>query len=149
MSGVLLLTAIFLLCAKAIRARYANDSIKIEDRTRSMLTVVLGFVMGVLVSFTSVGAGAIGVTTLLLLHPKLPLKRIIGTDIAHAVPLTLIAGVGHWFVGSVQWGVLSPLLIGSLPGIIAGSYLAGRVPDGALRILLAIVMIIVAIKLVV
>ena len=95
---------------------------------------MLGMVMGVLVSSTSVGAGAIGVTVLLLLHPKLPVARIVGSDIAHAVPLTLLAGTGHWLLGSIDWKLLTTLLIGSLPGIVIGSYLAGRAGDAAVRV---------------
>ena len=97
----------------------------------------LGVVLGVLVSISSVGAGAIGVTALLMLYPKLPIVRIVGSDIAHAVPLTLIAGAGHWWIGSVDWSLLASLLVGSIPGIAIGSYFASRVPDKVLRPLLA------------
>jgi uncharacterized membrane protein YfcA len=91
----------------------------------------------VLVSISSVGAGAIGVTALLMLYPKLPIVRIVGSDIAHAVPLTLIAGAGHWWIGSVDWSLLASLLVGSIPGIAISSYFASRVPDKVLRPLLA------------
>jgi uncharacterized membrane protein YfcA len=84
--------------------------------------------MGVLVTTTSPGAGAIGATALLLLHPKMPVGRVVGSDIAHAVPLTLLAGAGHWYLGSTKWGLLSTLLIGCVPGVIIGSYLANRAP---------------------
>jgi uncharacterized membrane protein YfcA len=94
-------------------------------------------VLGVLVTISSVGAGAIGVTVLLLLYPKLPMARIVGSDIAHAVPLTLVAGIGHWFLGSVNLPMLTSLLCGSIPGIIRGSMLAVRVPEWVLRPLLA------------
>src|SRR5215468_348306 len=76
-----------------------------------------------------VGAGAIGMTALVLLYPRTPIARLVGSDIAHAVPLTLIAGVGHWLLGSVDWVLLSSLVIGSLPGIFFGSHLSARVPD--------------------
>jgi uncharacterized membrane protein YfcA len=144
---VLVLTSVFLFCAKSIRSRYASRVSQLNSRTVCALTIVLGLVMGILVTSTSVGAGAIGVTVLLLLHPKMPIARIVGSDIAHAVPLTFIAGVGHWFLGSIDWGLLGTLLIGSLPGIVAGSYLAGRAPDGAVRIALALVLVGVAVKL--
>jgi hypothetical protein len=144
---VLVLTSVFLFCAKSIRSRYASRMSQLNSRTVCALTIVLGLVMGILVTSTSVGAGAIGVTVLLLLHPKMPIARIVGSDIAHAVPLTFIAGVGHWFLGSIDWGLLGTLLIGSLPGIVAGSYLAGRAPDGAVRIALAVVLVGVAVKL--
>src|SRR5262249_44447855 len=125
--GILLLvTATFLLMANAVRQRYASAMGGLSIRTISLLTVLLGFVMGALVSFTSVGAGVIGVTALLFLHPKLPIARVIGSDIAHAVPLTFVAGAGHWLFGSIDGRLLQTLLVGSLPGVVAGSYLVGR-----------------------
>jgi uncharacterized membrane protein YfcA len=98
---------------------------------------VLGALLGALVSLSSVGAGAIGVTVLLILYPRLPVARIVGSDIAHAVPLTLIAGVGHWFLGSIDWSLLGLLLLGSLPGIAIGSHVTARIPDRVLRPILA------------
>ena len=147
LAATLLVTSIFLLSAKRIRDRYADRIGNLDPRTTRLLTVLLGLAMGVLVTSTSVGAGAIGVTVLLLLHPKMRIARIIGSDIAHAVPLTLIAGVGHWLLGSVDRTLLGDLLLGSLPGVVIGSYLAGRVPDNVVRIGLALVLIVVAIKL--
>ena len=88
-----------------------------------------GAVLGVLVTLSSVGAGALGVTLLLLLYPRVSMKVIVGSDIAHAVPLTLVAGAGHWWLGSVDVPLLASLLSGSIPGIILGSYLSARVPD--------------------
>ena len=90
-----------------------------------------------LVSLSSVGAGAIGVTVLLILYPTLPAARLVGSDIAHAVPLTLIAGLGHWLIGQVDLHLLVSLLVGSVPGIIIGSLVAARVPDRVLRPILA------------
>jgi uncharacterized membrane protein YfcA len=84
---------------------------------------------------------------LLLLYPKLPMARIIGSDIAHAVPLTLVAGSGHWMMGAVDWHLMGSLLVGSLPGILIGSYSAVRVPETALRLVLATTLIVVATKL--
>jgi uncharacterized membrane protein YfcA len=110
-------------------------------------TIVTGAVLGVLVSLTSVGAGAIGVTVLLLLYPRLPTSRIVGSDIAHAVPLTLVAGVGHWLLGSVDGAMLLSLLIGSLPGIAIGSHLSSRSPEALLRNLLAAVLVLVGLRL--
>jgi uncharacterized protein len=111
------------------------------------LTVAVGAVLGVLVSISSVGAGAIGVTALILLYPQLPIARIVGSDIAHAVPLTLVAGLGHWWLGSINLSLLIPLLLGSVPGIVLGSYVVTRVPETALRLLLAGTLAIVATKL--
>ena len=100
-----------------------------------------------LVSASSIGAGALGVVALIILYPQLPMARIVGSDIAHAVPLTLVAGAGHWIMGSVDWHIISSLLVGSLPGIVLGSYVAIRVPERALRLVLAATLVIVAGKL--
>ena len=101
------------------------------------LPVALGLVIGALVTLTSVGAGAIGVVVLMLLYPRLPLPRIVGADIAHAVPLTLVAGLGHASIGSVDWRLLGMLLAGSLPGIWLGGRLMLKTPERAVRTLLA------------
>ena len=130
-------TAVVLVLRKRIIARYAPVLATMRPRRRRMLTVGMGAVLGVLVSISSVGAGAIGVTFLILLYPNLPMARVVGSDIAHAVPLTLIAGVGHWMLGLTDLGLLTSLLFGSIPGIILGSYAAPRIPDAALRYLLA------------
>jgi hypothetical protein len=103
----------------------------------------MGAVLGVLVTLSSVGAGAIGVTVLLLLYPRVATKRIVGSDIAHAVPLTLLAGLGHGTLGTLDLHALAWLLVGSFPGIFIGSVLSARVPDVALRYVLAIVLFIV------
>jgi uncharacterized protein len=107
------------------------------DKKMRLLTVALGAVLGVLVSISSVGAGAIGVTALLALYPRLPTVRIVGSDIAHAAPLTLIAGAGYWVLGSIDRPLLGSLLIGSIPGIAIGSQLAARAPEKVLRPVLA------------
>ena len=104
------------------------------------LPVLLGAVIGTLVTFTSVGAGAIGVTVLLLVYPLLPLPRVIGADIAYAVPLTLVAGLGHASLGSVDWGLLAQLLAGSLPGIWIGSRLVTRTPERLIRSALSVLL---------
>jgi uncharacterized protein len=111
------------------------------------LTILVGGVLGTIVSLSSVGAGAIGVTCLLLLYPKLPAVKIVGSDIAHAVPLTLVAGIGHWLLGSVDFAVFGLLILGSVPGVLLGSYAAVRLPEPALRLVLAAALLIVAAKL--
>ncbi len=111
------------------------------------LTVLTGAILGVLVSISSVGAGALGATALMFLYPRLPTVKIVGSDIAHAVPLTLIAGLGHWWLGNINFLLLFSLLLGSIPGIIAGSYSTRFVPEGVLRPMLAVVLILVAAKL--
>jgi uncharacterized membrane protein YfcA len=143
----LFVTALTLVFRERIVARYAARMENVSPRTVAMLTVATGAVVGVLVSITSVGAGAIGVTALVLLYPKLTTARIVGSDIAHAVPLTLIAGLGHWLLGSINVPVLLSLLLGSIPGILVGSQLAIWVSERALRYLLACVLVVVAAKL--
>ena len=115
--------------------------------TVSRWTILLGAILGVLVSVTSVGAGALGTTALLILYPKLPVARIAGSDIAHAVPLTLIAGIGHWFMGSVDFSLMLALLVGSIPGIIVGSLVSARSSDALLRPVLAVTLLIVSVRL--
>jgi uncharacterized membrane protein YfcA len=147
LGAVLLVTASFLLAGRKIRERYAGRLDGLDPRNARLLTVALGLAMGALVTATSVGAGAIGVTVLLILHPKMAPGRVVGSDIAHAVPLTLLAGAGHWYLGSVDWALLGNLLIGSIPGIILGSYLATRARDAVIRIALASVLVIVGVRL--
>ncbi len=115
---------------------------------QSALTVAIGVVIGVLVSISSVGAGAIGVTALYFLYPRLPARTIVGSDIAHAVPLTLVAGAGHWLIGAVDFAMLGSLLTGSLPGIVVGGLIAPRLPDAFLRNTLAVVLLIVGVRLI-
>jgi uncharacterized membrane protein YfcA len=133
----LLLTAVTILFRKWLISRYGQTLEGASERQIAWMTTGLGAILGVLVSISSVGAGAIGVTALLMLYPKMPTVRLVGSDIAHAVPLTLIAGAGHWWIGSVNFPLLFSLLIGSIPGIAIGSHFASRVPDSVLRPLLA------------
>ena len=112
------------------------------------LTILVGAILGVLVTISSVGAGALGVTALTFLYPQLATRRIVGSDIAHAVPLTLVAGLGHWWLGTVDVVLLVSLLIGSLPGIALGAHFAAKVPERALRGLLASVLLLVGGKLI-
>ena len=143
----LLLTATSLIFRKAILERYRRSLERIDARTAAVATVLTGAALGVLVSISSVGAGAVGVSVLLLLYPRLPMATIVGSDIAHAVPLTLVAGCGHWALGSVDWPLMGVLLMGSLPGIVVGSYSATRVPETVLRLALASVLFVVAGKI--
>ena len=140
----LLLTAVSLIFRKAVLETLRWRLERLEAVTIARSTVLVGAALGVLVSISSVGAGAVGVTALLLLYPQLPMARVVGSDIAHAVPLTLIAGAGHWAMGAIDWQLMGVLLIGSLPGIVIGSYCAARVPETALRLLLAATLILVA-----
>jgi uncharacterized membrane protein YfcA len=110
--------------------------------------VLTGLVLGVLVTLTSVGAGALGTITLLFLYPRLPTVRIVGTDLAHAIPLTAVAGLGHLHLGNVDLQLLGSLLIGSLPGIYVGSYFSAKIPEKVLRPLLAAILMLVGLKFV-
>ncbi|MCH7862978.1 MAG: sulfite exporter TauE/SafE family protein [Proteobacteria bacterium] len=133
----LLVTAVAILFRRRIVEYFTNDRPPRPERQVAALTIVLGAVLGVLVSLSSVGAGALGMTVLLILYPRLPTNRLVGSDIAHAVPLTLIAGAGHWLLGSVDFVLLGSLLLGSVPGIVIGSLIATRIPDRVLRPVLA------------
>jgi uncharacterized membrane protein YfcA len=144
----LILTAVAILLRKQILAALARRSQAWSRRTVTWLTVLLGAVLGVLVSVSSVGAGAIGMTVLLVLYPTLPVSKLVGSDIAHAVPLTLLAGLGHWAMGRVDFALLSSLLVGSIPGIVIGSLLASRAPDKVLRPILASTLAIVGGRLI-
>jgi uncharacterized protein len=145
----LLLTAVSLIFrGKLIAWAQSRQSAPRSQRATDVLTVVTGVILGVLVSLSSVGAGALGVTALLFLYPKLPTVKIVGSDIAHAVPLTLVAGIGHWFMGSVDFELLGALLVGSLPGIWIGSHLAVRIPEKVLRPSLAAILLFTGSKLI-
>ena len=147
LSVALLLTAVVLIARNRVSALYVQQFGDLSDRTIGRLTIVMGAVLGILVTLSSVGAGAIGVTALVLLYPRVSAARIVGSDIAHAVPLTLIAGLGHGAMGSVDLMTLGSLLAGSFPGILVGSLISARVPDTALRYVLAAVLIVVGGKL--
>jgi uncharacterized membrane protein YfcA len=151
MSVILGVTLVLSAAATLLRARIvAFLAPRLGGMTEPRLTgitVLLGAVLGVLVSLTSVGAGALGMTALLILYPKLPVNRLVGSDIAHAVPLTLLGGIGHWMLGSVDGALLVSLLIGSIPGIIVGSLIASRVSDRVLGPILAVVLAIVGVRL--
>jgi uncharacterized membrane protein YfcA len=145
---MLLLTALSLVFRRRFVALVGPVIEKIGPRQRVRLTVLTGAVLGVLVTLSSVGAGALGVTALLLLYPRAPMSVIVGSDIAHAVPLTLVAGIGHWWLGAVDWPLLTSLLSGSIPGIILGSYLSAHIPDTVLRPILAATLVLVGGRLV-
>ncbi len=144
----LILTSIALVLRRRIMAYAGQRLVGLSTRNTTILTILTGAILGVLVSITSIGAGALGVTALILLYPRLPIPTIVGSDIAHAVPLTLVAGLGHWMMGSVNGSMLVSLLVGSLPGVVLGSYLSARLPEIVLRGVLATVLALVGAKLV-
>ncbi|MBV8891563.1 MAG: sulfite exporter TauE/SafE family protein [Acidobacteria bacterium] len=148
LGAALLVTALALVFRASLLAYFGAHFPGLRRRRADTLTVVMGGILGVLVSISSVGAGAIGVTALIILYPELSMPRIVGSDIAHAVPLTLIAGTGHWILGSVDTGILGSLLTGSIPGIVVGSWMTIRVSDWVLRFILAASLFIVGGRLV-
>ena len=143
----LIFTAAALLFRRRLLATYSRRMGILSDSQTRLYTIGVGVVLGAMVTISSVGAGALGVTALLLLYPELPVVRIAGSDIAHAVPLTLVAGMGHLATGGVDVTVLVALLCGSLPGVMLASLFAPRLPDRALRIVLAITLTVVALRL--
>lgn len=137
----LVLTALALLAGRARVARFAA---RYEGRLgahRDRHTVAAGALLGLLVTVSSIGAGALGAVMLVALYPAMATVRIAGTDIAHAVPLTLVAGLGHFWLGNVDLGLAATLLAGAIPGIVAGSLLAGRLPEAVVRRALAFVLL--------
>jgi uncharacterized protein len=142
----LFFTAISLLFRKPFMAWYSARVPEPNPVLVRNLTIVTGAVLGVLVSLSSVGAGAIGVMALVMLYPKMEARRIVGSDIAHAVPLTLIAGIGHSFLGSINWHILVSLLVGSIPAIVVASIASARMSDTIIRVSLAIVLILVCLR---
>jgi len=145
----LLLTAVSLLFRGRIISYLAARPERPPHPARTAgLTVFTGVTLGVLVSLSSVGAGAIGVTVLVLLYPRLPIANVVGSDIAHAVPLTLVAGIGHWFLGGTDWSLLASLLLGSVPAVLISSHLSSHVPERVLRPVLATVLLVVGARLV-
>ncbi len=137
---VLILAATALLIRPWLLRRPRGGAIEPAIAPNPWFTIGLGFGLGVLVSVTSVGSGALGTVALMVLYPKLPTARIVGSDLAHAVPLTLLAGVGHWVLGTVSFTLLLPLLLGSIPGIILGSIASRHTPEPLLRIGLATIL---------
>jgi len=148
-AGSVLLTVVALLFRSRMQAWISRHPEKqLQGRKLSIATIAVGAILGTLVTISSIGAGAIGATILVLLYPRLSPAEIAGTDIAYAVPLTAIAAFGHWWLGSIDWMLLVTLLLGSVPGITIGSLAAKVVPEKILRGLLATTLTGVAAKMV-
>jgi uncharacterized membrane protein YfcA len=148
-AGSVMLTVVALLFRRRMIAWInAHPERQLQGRALTTATIIAGVVLGTLVTVSSIGAGAIGATLLVMLYPKLTPAEVAGTDIAYAVPLTAIAAVGHWWLGSIDWMLLLTLLVGSVPGITLGSMLARKVPERFLRALLAMTLTGVAVKLI-
>lgn len=142
----LMLTALSVIFRNQL-ASFSKNGHWIPPAYAPALTMLLGIVLGFLVTLTSVGAGALGVTALLILYPKTSITKIVGTDVAHAVPLTLVAGLGHVSLGTVDYSLLGTLLIGSIPGIWIGSHLSAKVAEHWIRLILALILVYVGQKL--
>jgi uncharacterized membrane protein YfcA len=152
----LIFTALALILRSRLTSRRKLDAIAMQRLTHTerfgrwqwLVTLLLGLFLGVLVTLSSVGAGALGTMALLFLYPRLSTVRIVGTDLAHAIPLTAVAGLGHLHMGNVDLNLLGSLLVGSLPGIYLGSLLSARVPEKILRPVLASLLLIIGVKFV-
>jgi uncharacterized membrane protein YfcA len=127
---------------------HASPRRQLQGRALTIATIAAGALLGTLVTISSIGAGAIGATLLVMLYPRLTPAEVAGTDIAYAVPLTAIAAFAHWWLGSIDWSLLLTLLVGSVPGITIGSWLARAVPERFLRGLLATTLTGIAAKLI-
>ncbi len=143
----LIITSVAVILRNKLISMLSGNSV-VPEKFVDIATVLLGIVLGSLVTMTSVGAGALGVTALIALYPRKKITTIVGTDIAHAVPLTLVAGLGHASLGTINYGLLGILLIGSIPGIYIGSHMSSKVAEHWIRIALAAILIYVGIKLV-
>ena len=145
--GLALLLSAAAVLARPLIRRFVHGHAGERRHWTAPLTIVTGFVLGVLVTISSVGAGALGMTLLVILYPGVRLVRLVGTDVAHAVPLTLVAGMGHLLLGAIDWLLLVSLLIGSVPGITVGSHMSARLPERVLRPILAAILVIVGIRM--
>ena len=151
LSVALLLTATALLLKDWIRKlalREDGTVYELHHRHLPAATIITGAIVGALVTISSIGAGVLGTVALLFLYPRLSAVKVVGTDIAHAVPLTAIAGIGHMALGTVNFMLLGSLLLGSLPGIYIGSHLSAKVPEKVLRPILAVMLLIIGTRLV-
>ena len=158
-SGLLMsaLGVVLLLTALAMVFKKRAQSVGLKLRTMSpvdfkraqpALTVVAGAILGMLVTLTSIGAGALGAVMLVYLYPfRMTPSRLVGTDIVHAIPLTIVAGTGHMLMGNVDLGLLGMLLLGSIPGVVLGSLIGHRLPEQALRAAIAALLVIAGFKL--
>ncbi|MGZ5201611.1 MAG: sulfite exporter TauE/SafE family protein [Telluria sp.] len=146
--SVLLTVIALLLRTRLLAWVHARPNRQLQGRSLGAATVLAGAVLGTLVTISSIGAGAIGATLLLMLYPRLSPAEIAGTDVAYAVPLTAIAAAGHWWLGSINWQLLATLLVGSVPGITLGAWLSRAVPERIVRGVLAVTLTGVAAKLI-
>ncbi len=143
---LILTSAVLLFKNKLVLSTQKSGEQGFVNRYRSQVTVLMGVILGVFVTLSSVGAGAIGTAVLMVLYPALLASRVVGTDLAHAVPLTFIAGLGHMQLGNVDYALLGSLLLGSLPAIHFGSKLSKHMPANVLRPVLASMLLLIGVK---
>jgi uncharacterized membrane protein YfcA len=149
LSAALLLTAVVLLFKQQImKVARRSEGNELHHRYLPAATLATGVIVGALVTVSSIGAGVLGTVALLFLYPRMPSAKVVGTDIAHAVPLTAFAGMGHLALGTVDLVLLGSLLAGSLPGIYIGSHVSAKVPEHVLRPTLAVILLIIGFKMV-
>ncbi len=148
---MLALTAVGLLFKARLHALGRHFRVEHVERFKYLqgpLTVLAGVFLGIVVTLTSVGAGALGTVMMLYLYPlRLTPSKVVGTDLAHAIPLALVAGAGHWMAGNVNYSLLFSLLAGSLPGVLVGSWLSARASDAVLRPILALLLLLTGLKI--
>lgn len=130
------------------QASSVDNSGRFSPRWEMLATAFTGSVLGVLVTLSSVGAGALGTVALLFLYPRMSTLKIVGTDLAHAIPLTAVAGLGHLSLGNFDLDLLLSLLIGSVPGIWIGSLISAKIPESFLRPILAVLLMVIGLKFV-
>ena len=151
LSIALILTSLALLFKERLQKLGQNERFDVvralHKQWQTPITVLVGVVLGVLVTLSSVGAGALGAATLFFLYPRLPTIKIVGTDLAHAVPLTAVAGLGHLHLGTIDLAMLGALLLGSLPGIYIGSHISTRLPEHFVRPALASMLFLIGVRL--
>jgi len=148
LSIALILTSLVLIFKRRLLALGQNDRFsairEIHYHYQKHMTVLSG---AVLVTFSSVGAGALGAAILFFLYPRIRAVSIVGTDLAHAVPITAVAGLGHLHLGTVDLILLGSLLLGSLPGIYLGSHLGSYLPDKIMRPVLASMLFLIGLRM--
>ncbi len=152
LSFAMILTAIFLIFRNQWNKLSKNEHfgfLKIlHSKYTDHFTIFAGILIGTLVTFSSVGAGVIGAAFLFFLYPKYKTIEVVATDLAHAIPITAIAGIGHANLGTVNYILLLSLIIGSLPGIYLGSHVGGLIPDKIMRMILASMLLVIGILLI-
>jgi uncharacterized membrane protein YfcA len=150
-AGAIVITALGILFQKPLHAlgrHFRTDRAEKFKALQAPLTVTAGVVLGILVTITSIGAGALGAVFLLYLYPlRLTPSRLIATDIVHAIPLAIVAGIGHLLMGNVSFILLGNLLLGSIPAVIVGAMLSARLPHVWLRVILSVILILIGVKL--